>query len=113
MVLKTKLEREDSLIIEFDEEYFNNDFIQAFKEAFCDFDVLEEHAEHLTKIVLNMGRIRNIEGYPEPIYVIQKGSESSSQDHVCNGRKIGDSPLTIRILPNESYEWSDWEYFKE
>lgn len=46
---KVKVTTVDEYIIEFDDEIYNEQFIEAFKHFFCDFDDLSEHAEHIAK----------------------------------------------------------------
>lgn len=58
--------REDEYEIEFDEEVYNKEFIEDFKEYFYDFDSLKEHAEHIAQ---HRARFQQefIEGYGIPL----------------------------------------------
>lgn len=63
---KCKVTRVDEYIIELDEGELNEEWMQDFREVFCDFDDLEEHAEHIAK---ERARFRSefIEGYGVPL----------------------------------------------
>lgn len=57
--------REDEYEVEFDENIFDKDFMEHFKEYFYDFDSLEEHAAHIAQFRARFGE-RFIEGYGLP-----------------------------------------------
>ena len=57
--------REDKYEIEFDEEIYNEEFIEDFKEVFYNFDSLKEHAGHIAQHRARFGQ-RFIEGYGIP-----------------------------------------------
>lgn len=63
---KVKVTREDEYEIEFDEKFFNREFLDHFKEYFYDFDDLEEHAEHIAQFRARFGE-QHIEGYGLPM----------------------------------------------
>lgn len=54
--------RTDEYIIELDENILNEEWMQHFRDYFYDFDLLEEHAEHLAQYRARFGE-GFIEGY--------------------------------------------------
>lgn len=63
---KCTVTRVDEYEIEFDENIFNNDFMEHYKKYFRDFESLEEHAEHIAQFRARFGE-RFIEGYGYPL----------------------------------------------
>lgn len=47
---RCRVTRVDEYEVEFDETKCNEEWMSEFKEAFFDFDNLEEHAEHIAKM---------------------------------------------------------------
>ena len=62
---KVVVTRENEYEIEFDENVFNQEFIDHFKEYFCDLDTLEDHAKNIAQFRARFGE-RFIEGYGMP-----------------------------------------------
>lgn len=54
--------RTDKYIIEIDESKLNEEWMEAFRSVFYDFNSFEEHAEHIAQLQARFGN-RFIEGY--------------------------------------------------
>jgi hypothetical protein len=63
---EVEVTRTDKYIIEIDEEKFNQEWIDCWKNVFIDLDTLEEHAEN---IAVSRARFKSsfIEGYGIPL----------------------------------------------
>lgn len=64
---KCTVTREDEYIIEIDENVFDEERLEHFREYFYDFDSLEEHAEHIAQFRARFGDHDFIEGYGIPL----------------------------------------------
>lgn len=89
--------REDIYEIEFDEEVYNEEFIEDFKKGFYDFDSLEEHAEHIAQ---HRARFQQkfIEGYGIPLV---NGKEPYVLPQYKNSIAQG---LNINILSEDDFD---------
>lgn len=63
---KVTVTREDSYIIEIDENKFNDQWIDEWKQVYYDFDTLEEHVEHIAQCRARFQQ-EFIEGYGAPL----------------------------------------------
>lgn len=62
---RVRVERVDEYVVEFDEKYFDEEFMEHYKKYFQDFDTLKEHAEHIAQFRARLGD-EFIEGYGLP-----------------------------------------------
>lgn len=66
MKFECSVERKDKYVIELDETFFTEEWMDGFRGHFFDYYTLDEHAEHIAQHRARYGR-DHIEGYGIPL----------------------------------------------
>lgn len=104
---KCTVERTDEYIIEFDENIYDERWIEDFKRYFYDFDDLKEHAEHIAQFRARFGDHSFIEGYGIPLV---NGKVHWSVKDKEKNKEIG---INIKIISEDDDCYVDVEELEE